>query len=95
MRNTDIYLASHHGRESGYHEEIINIMRPKLTIISDSKYHDTSVRERYTKKSQGWLVNKNGNMIERSTLSTYNDGVITVKCGQGNVNPYLAISTSR
>lgn len=86
IRNADIYLASHHGRESGYHEEIINIINPRLTIVSDSKYHENSNIDRYRKKSRGWKVYKGDVGITRRTLSTYNDGVITIRVGKNNEN---------
>lgn len=80
IKDADIYLASHHGRESGYHSEIMDLINPKLTIISDSKYHETSCREKYTNVSSGWEVEKkDGTKEQRKTLSTYNDGVITIK----------------
>lgn len=81
ISNSDIYLASHHGRESGYHEEIIDLINPRLTIISDGSYHDNSVREEYTTKSRGWKVYKKNQPIQRKTLSTYHDGEITISIG--------------
>lgn len=81
IKDADIYLASHHGRESGYHDEIINIINPRLTIVSDSRFHENSVIDKYGRKSRGWSVYKGDQVIKRNTLSTYNDGVITVKAG--------------
>lgn len=93
VSNADIYLASHHGRESGYNEDIINIINPRLTVVSDSKYHENSNIERYRKKSRGWTVWDNGVETHRKTLSTYHDGVITVKVGRNHKgNSYLAVS---
>ncbi len=87
ISNTDIFLASHHGRESGYHEEVMKILNPRLTIISDSKFNDTSYRDTYSRLSRGWSIFKKGSEeVERFTLSTYNDGCVTVKIKKNLLN---------
>lgn len=83
IKDADIYLASHHGRESGYHEEIMNILNPKLVIISDSKKHNTT-SENYTKKARGLDVfyfdeNDEVQSQNRKTLSTHNDGRVHIR----------------
>jgi beta-lactamase superfamily II metal-dependent hydrolase len=37
IENVDIFLASHHGRSNGFHEELFKYFKPKLFIISDSR----------------------------------------------------------
>jgi competence protein ComEC len=93
IKDADIYLASHHGRESGYHEEVIKIINPRLTVVSDAKFHENSNIERYRRKSRGWTVFNGDKKTTRYTLSTYNDGVITVKAGwnQGD-EPFLQVN---
>jgi beta-lactamase superfamily II metal-dependent hydrolase len=92
IRNADIFLASHHGRESGYHEQIMNIINPKITIISDAQYHQNSVRDRYSAMSSGWIVWDAGQETTRKTLSTYYDGVIKIDAGyNSNGKPYLQV----
>ena len=74
-------------------------MNPFLTVISDSKLNETSYRENYGKMSKGWKVyNKNSEKTERKTLSTYNDGSITIKAGKSSdpaYRNYLYVSTSK
>jgi len=45
--NTSILLASHHGRESGFSERILRIMRPQRIIISDGVPCDTDASAKY------------------------------------------------
>ncbi len=47
MRAASVFLASHHGRESGFCEAILKIMRPQRIIISDGICCDTDATEQY------------------------------------------------
>ena len=81
---TDILLASHHGRESGFCEKLFEKTgKPCLTIVSDTNAGETCVRQKYYEKSSGWLVSSRSNMSKetRYCLTTRNDGTIQVKCG--------------
>ncbi|WP_085535667.1 ComEC/Rec2 family competence protein [Massilibacteroides vaginae] len=94
IKDADILVASHHGRASGYHDEFVKLVKPKLTIISDSSKKDTSVVADYGTISSGWTVfsRKDGSSIKRNTLSTYNDGHIVIKMGYTSENkPFLNI----
>jgi competence protein ComEC len=93
IQNADILIASHHGRESGYHEEFLNLVNPRLTVISDSSKKDTSAIADYSIASRGWNVfsRKDGSPIRRKTLSTYNDGYITIKVGYNLDKPFLNV----
>jgi competence protein ComEC len=83
IKDADILLAPHHGRESGYYKDFVELVNPRLTIISDSSKKDTNVVDDYGKKSKGWKVySRSGKPSEdRKTLSTYNDGHITIHFG--------------
>jgi hypothetical protein len=37
LRDTDIFIASHHGREDGYNERIFEYCEPECIILSDDK----------------------------------------------------------
>ena len=50
IKNADILLAPHHGRESGFCPEIFEHFSPRLTIISDGRFCDTSATDRYRAK---------------------------------------------
>ena len=88
IRNAWILVAPHHGRESGYNNDFVDLVNPYLTIISDTTKGETSATEKYTSKSQGYSVWKLGEYTptERKCLTTRNDGNIEVVFGESD-NP--------
>ena len=89
-----ILLAPHHGRESGFYDEIFDYFSPYLTIVSDGKWCDTSATDRYSNLSEGWLVYyRNGEREKRYCLTTRKDGYVVVKIGYTNdrTKPYINI----
>ncbi len=94
IKNADILLAPHHGRESGYNLDFVNEVNPRLTIVSDGSYCDTSANGRYSAKSRGWTVHKKSGKSEiRKCLTTNSDGEILVKFGLNSENkPYLSVN---
>lgn len=85
IKNTDILLAPHHGRESGYSEELMDILKEslRLVIISDESKVETSVPEKYYKFSKGMRVlNKENTYEKRHVLSTRKDGRIEIVINQ-------------
>jgi len=94
IKNADILLAPHHGRDSGFYSELFEHFKPKLTIISDGRFCDTSATERYSKISAGWTVfHRDGKEEKRYCVTTRNDGVIVVKFGynQGK-KPFIEVT---
>ena len=93
VKDTDILLAPHHGRDSGYHNDFVSIVNPRLVVISDSHFCDTSAISRYNNKCRGWTVYKrDGSSEKRKCLTTRNDGVITVSFGnESNNTPFLNV----
>jgi beta-lactamase superfamily II metal-dependent hydrolase len=82
IKNADILLAPHHGRESGYNEEFMKLVNPRLTIVSDGRFCDTSANARYSAKSRGWKVHKSdGTTRDRKCLTTNSDGEVVVHFG--------------
>jgi beta-lactamase superfamily II metal-dependent hydrolase len=78
---TDILLASHHGRESGFCPALFDYIEPRLTVISDGRFCDTSATARYVAVTRGWTVyHRNGRSEQRKCLTTRHDGVIVVEC---------------
>lgn len=76
LRRTKIFIASHHGRISGYCAEVFNYCSPDVVIISDkSIVHDTQAHNLYQQHASGFQF-KNG--IKRKVLTTRNDGKITI-----------------
>lgn len=96
VEKADVLVAPHHGRESGYHDDFVKLVNPRITIISDTNYSDASASSKYTTASRGWTVwNRNGSSSERYCLTTRNDGDIQVKFGESddpNYNGLLEVS---
>ncbi len=87
ISDADILLAPHHGRESGYYLDFINLVNPRLTVVSDGRFCDTSANAKYSAKSRGWTVHKkNGTSTERKCLTTNSDGEVYIKFGYNNDN---------
>src|SRR5690242_15012967 len=45
IKDADILLAPHHGRESGYYDDFVTLVNPRLTIVSDGRFCETSANE--------------------------------------------------
>lgn len=86
VKDADVLLAPHHGRESGWHDEAMDAINPGITVISDARRTETSAQSKYSTKSRGWEVQNrsSGRKEFRKTVSTYNDGVIVVKIGRNS-----------
>lgn len=94
VKNADVLVAPHHGRESAYHSDFVSLVNPRITIISDTSKSDASASEKYTNISRGWLING----TKRYCLTTRNDGNIEVTFGESyDPNHYnvLYITTSK
>lgn len=83
IKDCDILLAPHHGRESAYHTEFVSLANPRITIVSDGSICDTSANPRYSASSRGWAVFNKGtsNSTDRKLLTTNSDGEIYVTFG--------------
>lgn len=83
IEDTDILLAPHHGRESGFYSGLFEYFKPCLTVISDGRFCDSSATDRYSKISTGWTVHhrNNNKNEERYCVTTRDDGVIIVRLG--------------
>jgi competence protein ComEC len=103
IKGTDIFLAPHHGRDSGFCAELFQVMgKPRLIVVSDGRFGDTSATNRYVKQARGWdYFNGAGEKIENcKCLTTRKNGHITVKFGWHDPsNPatgnYLEVRTSK
>lgn len=94
VKNADILLAPHHGRESGYYSDFVDLVNPSLTIVSDGSVCDTTARHRYSKKSQGYDVFKRSTntYVKRKCLTTRCDGEILVEFGTRQSKTFLEVT---
>ena len=81
---TNILVAAHHGRESGFYKDLFEYFTPLVTIVSDGRAQDTNASSRYSAVSKGWDVKKrSGGREKRYCLTTRNDGHIEIEVDQG------------
>jgi beta-lactamase superfamily II metal-dependent hydrolase len=94
ISNTDILVAPHHGRDSGFHRELFNHFNPLLTIISDGRFVDTSATDRYGQVTKGWTVHsRSGPDQKRKCVTTRNDGTIDVAIGTNpGGSPFVSVT---
>jgi beta-lactamase superfamily II metal-dependent hydrolase len=83
LQGTTVFVASHHGREDGYCEEIFSFAKPMLIIFSDkSVEHDTQDTMGLYKKhvnGSAKFMDRSGQTADRYILTTRDDGAITFK----------------
>lgn len=93
IKDCDILIAPHHGRESAYHSDFVIYANPRITIISDGSVCDTSANSKYSANSRGWTVWKKGtsNSDQRKLLTTNSDGEIYISFGPSNTGNFLKV----
>lgn len=91
IQDSAILVAPHHGRESSYLEEFVDLVNPRLTIVSDTTKCDTSAVEAYGKKSSGYDVWNTLSKVKekRNCLTTRKDGNIEVVFGDSDDAQYI------
>ena len=91
VKDAWVLVAPHHGRESGYYEEFVDLVKTDITIISDKSGTDTSASQKYTNKSKGYKVNNKltGEKEDRYCLTTRKDGNIEVIFGETDSFGYI------
>lgn len=70
LEGVNVYVASHHGRESGYYDKVFALCNPEAIVFSDTcmiygtqegmtdkygKHVESSGRKVYTTRSDGWI----------------------------------------
>jgi len=77
-----ILKASHHGRDSGYHEEVVKLMKPVYTIVSVGKKPEADASNKYRQHTlnEVWSTRWKGNII--STI--YDNGKFDISSQYAN-----------
>jgi beta-lactamase superfamily II metal-dependent hydrolase len=62
----NVLIASHHGRNNGYHEEAMDLIRPEVVIISSDKIpaKDDAIKK-YEKRAQVFSTREHGSITVR------------------------------
>ena len=83
LKKVNVFVASHHGRENGYYEEVFNYSKPDIVIISDKEIVHETQDHVYAQHANG-IPFDNG--TTRYVLTTRSDGSIRIEKTVGN--PY-------
>ena len=96
VKDADILVTAHHGRETGFYKDFVDKVNPRLSIISDSSKSKTTAQDKYTKASRGWDVhNRNtGEDENRKCLITRSDGNIEILFGESSMSSNGVLSVS-
>lgn len=89
LKQTNFFVASHHGRDSGYCEEVFSYCKPYLILISDKEVEYDTQEVPYKKHAKGWPWHDGST---RYVLTTRNDGKITLTQNPGEG---IKISTTK
>ena len=78
LTRVDVFVASHHGRESGYCAEVFNYCRPKLIVISDGtiQYDTQRMASTYSQHASGEFFRTFSGQQFRKVVTTRKDGNI-------------------
>lgn len=83
LSQVNVFVASHHGRENGYCEEVFQYCRPETVVISDKSIQHDTQEHCYDTHATGLDFSRSG---RRYVLTTRCDGHITIEKTRGN--PY-------
>ena len=78
LAGADVFVASHHGRESGYCREVFDHCRPSLVVMSDSpvEFDTQKMASTYGQHATGEWFTTAGKREWRKVVTTRNDGDI-------------------
>lgn len=77
LKGTDVLLAPHHGRQSSYSQELLDLTEPDIVGISDSGGTEHSATSRYGANVSGQVVERrDGGEQTRYSITTRKDGVL-------------------
>jgi len=80
LRNVNVFIASHHGRISGYCEEVFDYCSPEVVLISDKeRTFTTQEHDKYSKHASGLNMGTVAQPDIRYVITTRSDGHITLK----------------
>ena len=89
LSRVNVFIASHHGRESGYVKEVFDVCHPDIVIISDEPMQFDTQENCYGNHAKGITWNQSD---IRRVLTTRKDGSITITNHVGNHGYYVQAS---
>ncbi len=81
LARVNVFVASHHGRESGYEPEVFTLCKPDIVIISDEAKQFDTQETNYAQHARGIRWNQTE---VRKVLTTRRDGLLTITAPGGS-----------
>jgi len=83
LQNIDVFIAPHHGRLSGWCEDLFWYFTPTFTVVSDKSMEHTTqeTRDLYAAKTRGGIFNGEAG---RKFVTTRSDGDLIITPGTGD-----------
>lgn len=78
LKRVDVFVVSHHGRESGYCREVFDYCKPRLIVMSDGpiQYDTQLMANTYAQHASGEMFNTASGQELRKVVTTRKDGNI-------------------
>jgi beta-lactamase superfamily II metal-dependent hydrolase len=77
IEDIDILKAAHHGRDSGYNKEALDVMKPNYVVVSVGKKPNSDASNKYRNYTDNvWSTRWKGNI----EFTVYDDGIIDSDC---------------
>jgi len=78
LKRVNVFIASHHGRESGYCREVFDHCSPRLIVMSDGpiQYDTQLMASTYAQHASGEMFNTASGQELRKVVTTRKDGNI-------------------
>ena len=96
ITGANLFVASHHGRESGYYADLFQYFKPNLVFISDTSNVSTSATSSYYNHAQGWQLGRRSTGQRETDLrycvTTRTVGYIRINCYQQDGGNFLSVS---
>jgi competence protein ComEC len=96
LEKCHLFLASHHGRESGYCGQTFSrLLKPRLCVISDGCVRDTDAGPKYSQLATGHrVVSGSGSQDTRNCVTTRDDGLVSATVDIRPDDTYLTVRVS-
>ncbi len=96
LKQTQIFIASHHGREDGFNENIFKFCRPEVIILSDKDIiHKTQEGQTQTYAGEvegnGIILNEKTDQL-RKVLTTRSDGHLWIRIEDNGARTYKSFN---
>lgn len=81
VKDSDVLVAPHHGRDSSFDEEFVKHIDPEIVVSSDKSRVDNDATTEYGRLANGAPVEHEatGNTTTRSVVTTRNDGRVRIQ----------------